>query len=282
MDGFLLINKPVGWTSHDVVAKIKHKFKIDKVGHTGTLDPFASGLLILCLGKATKLAYMFSNLDKTYEGTIRLGKHYDTYDTTGRVEKTMTPQVNEHMIKEKMTSFIGSYAQVPPMYSAIKVEGQKLYDLARKGTEIEREARTIDIDRFEMTSSYHDHAFDFIAHVSKGTYIRSLAVDLAQRLETYGALSRLHRLTVGPYHIEHAKTMETMTLDDVVTLTSFFEHTPSIVLNDYMIKLVKNGIYLDERQLITQEPFLVRDQHQHMVAYYTIHEGTTYRPVIIF
>jgi tRNA pseudouridine55 synthase len=282
MDGFLLINKPVGMTSHDVVMKIKRKFKIDKIGHTGTLDPFASGLLILCLGKATKLAYMFSNLDKTYEGTIRLGQHYDTYDTTGKIEKSMIPNVTEKMIKEAMLFFIGHYDQVPPMYSAIKIDGQKLYHLARKGEEVEREARTIEIDRFEMTSIYENEAFDFIAHVSKGTYIRSLAVDLAQRIKTYGALSRLKRISVGPYHLNFAKKIDDVELHDVMTLATFFQNTPSITLNDYMIKLVKNGIYLDERQIITHEPFLVQDEHHNVVAYYIVHEGTTYRPVIIF
>lgn len=282
MDGFLLINKPVGMTSHDVVAKIKRKCQLDKVGHTGTLDPFASGLLILCLGKATKLAYLFSNLDKTYEGTICLGRHYDTYDTTGQVEKSMKPDVNETMIKDAMASFIGRYDQVPPMYSALKKDGQKLYDLARRGEMIDREARSIEIDRFDMTSSYQHDSFDFIAHVSKGTYIRSLAVDLAAKLNTYGALSRLNRLSIGSYHLHDSKTIEHVERQDILSLDQFFQNTQSITLNDYMIKLVKNGIYLDERQIVTHEPFIVRDQKHQMVAYYTFYEGTTYRPVIIF
>ncbi|HPG43122.1 MAG TPA: tRNA pseudouridine(55) synthase TruB [Acholeplasmataceae bacterium] len=282
MDGFLFIDKPVGLTSHDVVAKIRRQFKLDKVGHTGTLDPFASGLLILCLGKATKLAYLFSDLDKAYEGTLVFGSHYDTYDTTGKVMKKDHPTLSEHQIKNTMQSFLGSYEQLPPMYSALKVNGQKLYDIARRGDEIDREKRLVDIHQFELLSYDGQLQMDFYAHVSKGTYIRSLAVDLSERLGTLGALSRLRRLQVGSYHIAQAKTMEHVTLDDVVTLETYFRNTPSIVLNDYMIKLVKNGVYLDERQIETDQPFIVKNQDGNMIAYYTVNDMYHYRPVIIF
>ncbi len=282
MDGFLFIDKPVGLTSHDVVAKIRRQFKLDKVGHTGTLDPFASGLLILCLGKATKLAYLFSDLDKVYEGTLVFGSHYDTYDTTGKVVKKDYPTLSEEQIKHAMKSFLGTYEQLPPMYSALKVNGQKLYDIARRGDEVDREKRQVDIHQFDLLAYDGQLHMDFYAHVSKGTYIRSLAVDLSERLGTLGALSRLRRLQVGSYHITQAKTMEHLTLDDVVTLETYFRNTPSIVLNDYMIKLVKNGVYLDERQIETDQPFIVKNQDGNMIAYYTVNDMYHYRPVIIF
>ena len=282
MDGFLFIDKPVGLTSHDVVSRIKRKFKLDKVGHTGTLDPFASGLLILCLGKATKLAYLFSDLDKSYEGTIVFGKHYDTFDTTGKILKHHEIPLHEADIKDKMKTFIGGYEQVPPMYSALKIDGQKLYDLARKGEEIERETRRVEINRFEMTSPFENHACRFIADVSKGTYIRSLAVDLATKLGSLAALSQLRRLSVGKYHINDAQTIESVSLDHILKLEDFFLETPSIELNDYMIKLVKNGVYLDDRQIKTDSPFIVKDQSQNMIAYYTPCDGYIYRPVVIF
>ncbi|HAX03232.1 MAG: tRNA pseudouridine(55) synthase TruB [Tenericutes bacterium GWC2_34_14] len=282
MDGFLFIDKPVGLTSHDVVSRIKRKFKLDKVGHTGTLDPFASGLLILCLGKATKLAYLFSDLDKSYEGTISFGKHFDTFDTTGKVLKHHDVLLHEADIKEKMKTFIGGYEQIPPMYSALKIDGQKLYDLARKGEEVEREARTVEINRFEMTSPYEHHAFKFVVDVSKGTYIRSLAVDLATKLDAYAALSELRRLSVGKYHVKDAKTIEDVSLEEILKMEDFFMETPFIELNDYMIKLVKNGVYLDERQIKTDAPFIVKDHNQNMIAYYTPCDGYVYRPVVIF
>lgn len=281
MDGFLFIDKPIGMTSHDVVAKVKRKLKLDKIGHTGTLDPFASGLLILCLGKATKLAYLFSDLDKDYEGSIILGKHYDTYDVTGKVLKQDHPSLSEAMIKHTMQSFVGGYKQIPPMYSALKVDGQKLYDIARRGDEIDREPRDIKIYSFEMTSTYQNQTFLFQTSVSKGTYIRSLAVDLATKLNTFGALSSLRRTRVGQYDLSMSKKIEEVELSDVLTLDTYFKDTDSITLNDYMIKLVRNGVYLDERQIKTKEPFIVKDENETIVAYYTINEGYNYRPVVI-
>lgn len=282
MDGFLFIDKPVGMTSHDVVAKVKRKFKLDKIGHTGTLDPFASGLLILCLGRATKLAYLFSDLDKDYEGVIIFGKHYDTYDVTGKVVQTSHPSLGEAQIKMMMQSFIGTYNQVPPMYSALKVDGKKLYEMARRGEEIEREAREVSIYSFEMVSSYQNQSFKFKTSVSKGTYIRSLAVDLANKLDTFGALSELRRTRVGDYNLKIAKRIEDVTLNDVYQLDEYLKNMTSITLNDYMVKLVKNGVYLDERQIKTDSPFIVKDEKGNMIAYYTVNEGYTYRPVVIF
>lgn len=282
MDGFLLIHKPIGMTSHDVVLKIRKKFHEQKIGHTGTLDPFASGLLILCLGKATKLAYLFSDLDKSYDGTIVFGKHYDTYDVTGKVEKEDDVFLIEAEIKDAMQTFVGEYNQIPPMYSALKVDGKKLYDIARAGETVDRESRLVRIDQFEMTSPFVHDECQFITHVSKGTYIRSLAVDLATKLKTYGALKQLNRRSIGPYTLENAKKIEEVSVSDLISLESFFEHTHSIQLNDYMIKLVKNGIYLDDRQIKTDKPFIVKDQHGNMVAYYTLIDEHQYRPVLIF
>jgi tRNA pseudouridine55 synthase len=282
MDGFLLINKPVGLTSHDVVYRIKKKFHIDKIGHTGTLDPFASGLLILCLGKATKLAYLFSNLDKAYEGKVVFGNHYDTYDTTGTIVNSNNIHVNEEDLQKAVSSMIGTYDQVPPMYSAIKKDGKKLYELARAGIEIERESRTVTIDEFIITSPLIHHEFSFHLHVSKGTYIRSIAVDLAEKLGTFAALSELRRVNVGKYTILHAKNIEDIDKNDIISLDNYFQDTPSIVLNEYMIKLVKNGIYLDQRQVDTDKPFLVKNEALETIAYYEVVSKNSYKPILIF
>ena len=282
MDGFLLINKPKGMTSHDVVFKIKKKFHLDKVGHTGTLDPFASGLLILCLGKATKLAYQFSNLGKTYQGTIEFGKHYDTYDTTGQILKSNDIIVKEEMIIQEMDEMKGTYEQLPPMYSAIKIKGRKLYDLAREGKDVERETRKVDIYDFAMTKKLNENQYQFFTSVSKETYIRSLAVDLAERLKTYAALSELERLSIGNYSLNDAKTIENTIKDDIISLEMYFKDIQQITLNDYMIKLVKNGIYLDDRQITTDKPFIVCDENHTMIAYYEVVGNLQYKPILVF
>ncbi|MDI6452027.1 tRNA pseudouridine(55) synthase TruB [Peloplasma aerotolerans] len=282
MDGFLLINKPKGLTSHDVVFKIKKKLHVDKIGHTGTLDPFACGLLILCLGKATKLAYMFSDLDKAYEGTIVFGKHYDTYDTTGQIMDEKEPLFNEEDLKNAMDSLKGRYQQLPPMYSAIKVDGQKLYQLARKGLDVERDTREVQIYEFDMKSKLSTNQFGFYTSVSKGTYIRSLAVDLAKKLNTFAALSSLNRLSIGNYHLKDAKTIENVAPEHLISLNDYFKTYPKIALNDYMIKLVKNGVYLDERQTTINKPFIVIDEHNQMIAFYDVIGLNKYKPMLIF
>jgi tRNA pseudouridine55 synthase len=282
MDGFLLINKPIGMTSHDVVYKVKRKLHIDKIGHTGTLDPFASGLLILCLGKATKLQSLFLNADKVYEGTIILGKHYDTYDHTGQILATDDKQFDDNLIKKAVLEMNQTYMQYPPMYSAKKHEGRKLYQLARKGETVEVEPREVSIYEFKMTSSLHDQSFDFYAHVSKGTYIRSLAVDLAKKIGTYGALSRLNRTKIANYHVSQAKTIEEVALSDIISLEDYFKDEPVIVLSEYLCKLVKNGVYLDERQTTINQNFIVKNEIGQMIAYYEVIGENTYRPYVIF
>lgn len=282
MHGFLLIDKPIGMTSHDVVYKVKRKLQVDKIGHTGTLDPFASGLLILCVGKATKLQSLFLNLDKVYEGTILLGKHYDTYDCTGKVVEQKEVKLDDNQLADAIKRMNKTYDQTPPMYSAVKVQGRKLYDLARQGQTVDVEPRLVSIYDFHMTSTLKGDSFDFYAYVSKGTYLRSLAVDLATSLGTHGALSHLRRLSIGSYHVDSAKRIEEISSLDLISLESFFSNIPSITLSDYMCKLVKNGVYLDERQIITKEPFIVKDNQGKYVAYYEVVKENTYRPVIIF
>jgi tRNA pseudouridine55 synthase len=282
MDGFLLINKPKGWTSHDVVHKVQKKLNVEKIGHTGTLDPFASGLLILCLGKATKLASLFLNLDKVYEGKIVFGKHYDTYDTTGKVIHEKESSLDVQSLQQAISSLNGTYNQVPPMYSAIKVDGRKLYEMARKGIEIDRESRSVTIYDFHMSDGFENNQFHFYARVSKGTYIRSLAVDLAEKLGTYGALDALNRISVGQYNLSDAKKIDEIKETNLISLDYYFEKFPSITLNDYMVRLVRNGVYLDERQTKTKDPFIVLDEKGEKIAYYEVIGENQYKPVLIF
>lgn len=282
MDGFLLVDKPKDMTSHDVVLSLKRRFKFKKIGHTGTLDPFASGLLIMCIGKATKLSDMFLNMNKSYEGTLVFNKHYDTYDTTGKILEVSKKIIDEEQLKIAVHDMIKAYDQLPPMYAAIKIDGKKLYELAREGKEVERETRQVEIFDFRLTSPFIQNQVDFTIDVSKGTYIRSVAVDLAKKLDTYAALKELRRTKIGHYEIKLAKKLDLITIDDMITLDSYFASYPKLILSPYLIKLVKNGVYLDERQTTMDSDFVVYDEDQQMIAFYQKIKDYIYKPVLIF
>lgn len=266
MDGIFLVDKPSGLTSHDVVFKIKKQFKLNKVGHTGTLDPFATGLLIILVGKATKLAFLFDELDKQYSGQITLGQAYDTDDVTGRVIDQRSVDFTKSMLEEVVQSMQPNYMQTPPNYSAIKKDGIKAYDAARMGQALQLSPRLVEIYAFNY--EINDTIIDFNTHVSKGTYIRSIARDIGLKLNTYGALKTLRRTAIGNYAIEHAKALTQLSENDLIDHRLLFKNIPKLKLNDYLIKLVKNGVKLDERQITTDKPFVVVDQHDQMIAYY--------------
>ncbi len=216
MDGILLIDKPKGWTSFDVVAKVRGQVKREtglkkpKVGHTGTLDPLATGLMIVVLGSYCKRAEEFSKLDKVYEVTMKLGETSTTDDEEG--EKTQTgdrrPEIEE--IKQTLQSFVGEIQQTPPAFSAIKVNGQRAYKLARAGKEVKMEPRTVTIHA--ITEVSYDFPFvKFTSHVSSGTYIRSLVRDIGEMLATGAYMSDLRRIKVGTYDIKNAHAMANLT-----------------------------------------------------------------------
>lgn len=271
MNGIFLIDKPAGMTSHDVVYKIRKKFHIKKVGHTGTLDPFATGLLIVLVGKATKLAFLFEDLDKSYTGELVFGKAYDTDDMTGRVIAESNKLVDEKALENVVQSMIPTYAQVPPNYSAIKKDGIKAYEAARKGIDLHLKARNVFVYHFNYTLNNHGLYFD--TKVSKGTYIRSIARDIGLSLNTYGALRQLNRTMIGIYNIQQAKTIEEVTYDDLIDHEVLFIDTPKVVLEDYFIKLVLNGTYLDHRQTTLEVPFVVTDKQGKYIAYYLPDNG---------
>ena len=282
MDGFLLVDKPKNMTSHDVVLSLKRRFKFNKIGHTGTLDPFASGLLIMCIGKATKLSDMFLNMNKSYEGTLVFNKHYDTYDTTGKVLETSRQVIDEEQLKIAVHEMIKAYDQLPPMYAAIKIDGKKLYELAREGIEVEREKRAVEIFDFKLTTPLKNLEVDFTIDVSKGTYIRSVAVDLATKIGTYAALKELRRTKIGDYNVNQAKKLDNIATSDMITLDTYFKTYPKLILSPYLIKLVKNGVYLDERQTTMDSDFVVYDENQQMIAFYQKIKDHVYKPVLIF
>lgn len=220
MDGVLVIDKPAGMTSHDVVAGARRILHVRRIGHTGTLDPFATGVLVVLLGKATRLSQFLSGVDKEYEAIIRLGYSTDTGDRTGNPISGPQPNMEnftEPKIEEALQSLRGDIDQTPPMYSAKKVEGQKLYELARRGETVERQPIHVCIYEFEaippegpLIKDNLDGTFDFHAHVScsSGTYVRTLAEDFGRRLYVGAHLAELRRTRVGDFRIDQAITLD--------------------------------------------------------------------------
>jgi tRNA pseudouridine55 synthase len=215
LDGAILIDKPVGPTSHDVVDAIRRRFQIKKVGHCGTLDPNATGLLIIVLGRGTKLSEKLMGDDKVYEGTIKFGETTDSYDTDGEITASLpVPLLTLEQLNEEAAKFIGDQMQMPPMVSAIKKNGVPLYKLARKGIEVEREPRLIHIYNFRFTE-YAEPLGKFRVACTKGTYVRSIAQDLGQKLGCGAHLATLRRSVSGKFDVANATKF-----DDVMNLTA--------------------------------------------------------------
>ena len=225
--GVLLVNKPKDWTSHDVVAFIRSRFNVPKCGHCGTLDPAASGLLVVVLGKFTKLSQKFSGEDKVYEGTILLGTETDSQDMDGNIiRQNDWSQVTEQQLRDTFASFVGDIEQIPPMVSAVKKDGARLYELARKGQEVEREPKQISIYSIDISRVALPYA-DFTVECSKGTYIRTLCADVGAKLGCGAALYRLNRLRSGEFSLNDAVDIETIrqwTQDDLDRQVTDFLH----------------------------------------------------------
>ena len=255
MDGIILVNKEKDFTSHDVVGIVK-KITESKVGHTGTLDPNATGVLPLLIGNATKISKYLINHDKEYEAVIQLGKKTTTADIEGEViEEKEVPEKIYIECENILKSFIGKQKQTPPAYSAIKVNGKKLYSYAREGKKIEIEPRNIEIYNIElMNINKEEKQISFRVSCSKGTYIRSLCEDIADKLGTVGYMKDLKRTKVGDFEIKEAITIgelkekfEKNDFSDVITIENIFKDMPKIELNENNIKQYLNGVKIVER-----------------------------------
>lgn len=208
LDGVLLVDKPQGLTSHDVVYRLRRKLQMKKIGHAGTLDPMATGVLIMLIGKATRISQYLMSADKVYEGEATLGVVTDSQDAEGEVLTTVpVPPLSEAQVKDTMKTFLGDQYQTPPMHSAIKIDGVKLYQLARKGEEVEREPRFIRIAKFDLLS-FALPKLTFDLHCTKGTYVRTVAHDLGQKLGCGAHLSALRRTASGPFKIDRCLTLD--------------------------------------------------------------------------
>jgi tRNA pseudouridine55 synthase len=208
LDGVLLVDKPGEHTSHDVIARLRGKLRMRKIGHAGTLDPMATGLLIVLVGKATRVSQFIISLDKEYEGTVELGKTTDSQDAEGETMETRpVPELSEADVKSAMNGFLGDQYQIPPMFSAIKIGGVPLYKKARRGEEVEREPRFIRVMSWELLKFASPH-IDFRLRCTKGTYVRTLAHDLGNKLGCGAHLSALRRTATDRFNVAQALTMD--------------------------------------------------------------------------
>jgi tRNA pseudouridine55 synthase len=250
MNGVINVYKPQNMTSHDVVAIVRRALNTKKVGHTGTLDPMATGVLPVCVGRATKIVDFIQNDKKTYRATLILGTSTTTEDAWGEVIDTKAVNVTEDEVLKAVKSFIGDIEQVPPMYSALKVNGKKLYELARAGKTVERKARVRTIYSIEDIV-YEDQTISFTATCSKGTYIRTLCKDIGEKLGTLAHMSALERTETGVF-----KAKETISIEDLksgnfqldsllMPIDEALGFTKKITINDRACELIKNGVKLD-------------------------------------
>jgi tRNA pseudouridine55 synthase len=203
-EGIIIVNKPKGFTSHQVVERIRKILGIKRVGHTGTLDPLATGVLLILVGKTTRFFRRFLSYDKEYIATITLGKLTDTGDIWGKILKeTEVPSLNKSIIEDVFKEFIGEIEQIPPMFSALKYKGRRLYQLARLGIEVPRKIRKVFIKELRLLD-FKDNQIKFYVRCSTGTYIRKLAIDIAEKLNCVGCISEITRIGIGPYRLEEA------------------------------------------------------------------------------
>ncbi len=255
MNGMINVYKERGYTSHDVVARLRGILHIKKIGHTGTLDPDATGVLPVCVGQATKVCDLLMDQDKTYVAVVKLGIQTDTQDMTGTITATYPVDVTTDQIEDVVASFIGDIMQIPPMYSAIKVNGKKLYELARQGKEVERKERHVKIHNILCTDFYLEQdEFTITVTCSKGTYIRTLCQDIGKRLGCGATMKSLVRTRVGIFDIQDALTLDEIekecheTADEIppffMPVDALFSEYPSCTVTKEAIKYLRNGNHI--------------------------------------
>ena len=260
-DGILNICKPTGWTSHDVVGRLRRVLGFQKIGHAGTLDPAATGVLPVLLGKGTRISDYLMSWDKEYEGILRLGQETDTQDATGAViRESSSANVTENMICAVMGRFQGVIQQVPPMFSAVKVKGQPLYKAARAGQVVERQPRSVTIHRLDILKIYEQDV-SFRVVCSKGTYVRTLCADIGQQLGVGGHLLSLQRVRVGPLHISHAVSPQDIEprmnpshgTHSFLSLDEALHSMPVVIVDSSVVSRVLNGCAIPFSSVTLQE-----------------------------
>ena len=285
MNGIIIVDKPQGKTSHDIVYAIRRLTGIKKVGHTGTLDPMATGVLPICIGSATKVADMLTLSDKAYTAEFVLGKTTDTLDAEGEFLTESKVNVTEDEIRAAIMSFVGEIEQIPPMYSAIKQNGKKLYELARQGIEVERKPRKVTINSIDILK-IKGAAVTIDVSCSKGTYIRTLCADIGEKLGVGAYMTKLRRTKTGMFDISESHTLEELgtlkpeagtlnegTLKNVlIPVDKIFEEYPEIILNEKQKKSVTNGVRMTYKGKENQS-YRVYDENKNFLCISKIIDG---------
>ena len=274
MDGIVNVDKPLGITSHDVVYRLRRILKTKKIGHTGTLDPEASGVLPMCVGRGTKLAEYLTAADKQYMARLQLGAFTDTQDASGEILERFQVDVTEERIYDAVKSFTGEILQSPPMFSAIKIDGKKLYELAREGKTVEREPRKITIHKIEIKNiDLEKSCVDMLVDCSKGTYIRTLCNDIGASLGCGGYMSALRRTKSGRFEIEKSYTLEEIErmadaqdFGFLVPVGEALSEYKKIVLAERNANKVRNGIKISVEGLAEGEIYRVFDEKNRFLA----------------
>ena len=282
MNGVIVVNKEKGYTSRDVVNIVGKYFNTKKVGHTGTLDPMATGVLVICMGNCLKLVEMMMNHDKKYFAKIKLGIETDTLDITGNVLKEMSvPSINKEDIESVLSSFIGKIKQEVPKYSAIKVDGRKLYEYARNGEDVVLPVKDVEIYDIKMISDIVDNIFWISCHVSKGTYIRSLVRDIGYKLGTVATMEELDRVSLDKFDILDSYTLDDikkgkykiLDIKDVVDL-------PRVVVDSEMEKRIRNGQVL--KKFFDDDRVLILNNDDEVIAIYEKKDDVYVKPYRMF
>lgn len=261
MDGVIIVNKPKDVTSRDVVNKVCKIINTKKVGHTGTLDPIATGVLVICVGKATKLVEVLTSNDKEYAATVKLGILTDTLDTDGNILKKEDVKITKGELIEVLNSFVGTYNQEVPIYSAVKIGGKKLYEYAREGKNIELPKRMVEIKDIKLLE-FNSDSYKFRVSVSKGTYIRSLIKDINDKLGIIGAMSNLVRIRQGKFSIDDSYTMEDIENSNynMLSITDVVKDKNSVIIDDNLFNIIKNGRLIDNIYKSDYITFIYQDE----------------------
>lgn len=274
MNGAFFINKESGCTSRDIVNEIIKKVETNKVGHTGTLDPMATGVLVVCVGKATKLVNLLTSDYKTYEAEITLGIKTDTYDITGKILSEERPILSNEEIIAAVNSFKGEYEQEVPIYSAVKINGKKLYEYARNNETVVLPKRIVDINDIEIISDINEIddkiIFSIRTTVSKGTYIRALVNDIATKLNTIGVMSSLRRISLGNVKIEQCKSIDDIKLSDIVSIKELLKNYKMVEVDSVLKKDILNGKIIDN--LYGKDKVVFVDSEGKVLAIYKIYD----------
>lgn len=284
-DGLVVVDKPAGWTSHDVVAKSRGLLGTRKVGHAGTLDPDATGVLLLGVGRATKLLRYLSPLGKSYVGEVALGTETSTLDDSGEVTATHEMGgVTLADVRRAAAAFVGDIEQVPPMVSALKVDGRRLHELAREGIEVERDSRPVTIHELAVTEGPETGVHTMAVTCSSGTYVRTLAADIGAALGGGAHLRNLRRTAVGPFTLDDAVALESVDPEAVRPMTEAVRHLPAVVVDEEHAEAVRVGKVLEAAELGVAGgvgPWAVVTEDDRLLAVYEVFRGSTVKPAMV-